>query len=47
MASAKTLVSKFEQGERRLDIAEFIVVSREIGMDLNHFIQIVEEEGGI
>lgn len=43
----QTFVSKFEQGERRLDIAEFIVVSREIGMDLNHFIQIVEEEGGI
>ncbi|MDL2201380.1 helix-turn-helix transcriptional regulator [Brucella intermedia] len=29
----QTFVSKFEQGERRLDIAEFVMVSRAIGVD--------------
>jgi transcriptional regulator with XRE-family HTH domain len=29
----QTFVSKFELGERRLDVAEFVAVSRAIGAD--------------
>lgn len=29
----QTFVSKFELGERRLDVAEFVVVSRAIGVN--------------
>ncbi|MGJ0208528.1 helix-turn-helix transcriptional regulator [Ochrobactrum sp. BD67] len=38
----QTFVSKFEQGERRLDIAEFIMVCRAIGADPRQIIQVVE-----
>ncbi|WP_036578829.1 helix-turn-helix domain-containing protein [Brucella anthropi] len=35
----QTFVSKFEQGERRLDIAEFITVTRAIGADPHDLIR--------
>ncbi|MFT4167177.1 MAG: helix-turn-helix transcriptional regulator [Microlunatus sp.] len=38
----QTFVSKFEQGERGLDIAEFIMVSRAIGTDPHQIIRIAE-----
>jgi len=38
----QTFVSKFEQGERRLDIAEFVTVSRAIGVDPHHIIRVAE-----
>ncbi|MCL7999967.1 helix-turn-helix domain-containing protein [Brucella sp. 21LCYQ03] len=41
----QTFVSKFEQGERRLDIAEFIAVSRAIGSDPQKIIGIAEDSG--
>jgi transcriptional regulator with XRE-family HTH domain len=33
LGQRQTFVSKFELGERRLDVAEFIEVSRAIGVD--------------
>jgi transcriptional regulator with XRE-family HTH domain len=33
LGQRQTFVSKFELGERRLDIAEFVAVSRAIGAD--------------
>lgn len=38
----QTLVSKFELGERRLDMAEFIKVSRAIGADPHELIRQAE-----
>lgn len=38
----QTFVSKFELGERRLDIAEFIIVSRAIGTDPYRIIRVAE-----
>lgn len=33
LGQRQTFVSKFELGERRLDVAEFIAVSRALGID--------------
>ncbi|MEL3890453.1 helix-turn-helix transcriptional regulator [Ferrovibrio sp. MS7] len=33
LGQRQTFVSKFELGERRLDVAEFVLVSRAIGVD--------------
>ncbi|OYR07986.1 helix-turn-helix domain-containing protein [Brucella thiophenivorans] len=41
----QTFISKFEQGERRLDIAEFIAVSRAIGADPIQIIKSSETAG--
>lgn len=38
----QTFVSKFELGERRLDVAEFIVVSRAIEVDPRTIFQLAE-----
>ncbi|MEW9838421.1 helix-turn-helix domain-containing protein, partial [Mesorhizobium marinum] len=38
----QTFVSKFELGERRLDVAEFIAVSRAIGVDPHKVIRAAE-----
>ncbi|WP_196108529.1 helix-turn-helix domain-containing protein [Brucella intermedia] len=38
----QTFVSKFEQGERRLDIAEFVAVSRAIGVNPYEIIRAAE-----
>lgn len=35
----QTFVSKFELGERRLDVAEFVIVSRTIGADPHEIIR--------
>ncbi|MGX5709262.1 helix-turn-helix domain-containing protein [Brucella lupini] len=40
----QTFVSKFEQGERRLDIAEFITVTRAVGANLSMMLQAAEDE---
>jgi transcriptional regulator with XRE-family HTH domain len=40
----QTAVSKIEQGERRLDMAEFIVVSRAIGADPYDIVQTAETD---
>ena len=40
----QTFVSKFELGERRLDVAEFMAVSRAIGADPHEIIQTAEGE---
>lgn len=38
----QTFISKFELGERRLDVAEFISVSRALGVDPHEIIQAAE-----
>lgn len=38
----QTFVSKFEQGERRLDVAEFMMISRAIGTDPDQIIRAAE-----
>lgn len=38
----QTFVSKFELGERRLDVAEFITVSRAVGADPHDIIRRAE-----
>lgn len=40
----QTFVSKFELGERRLDVAEFVVVSRAIGTDPHEIIRGAEAD---
>lgn len=40
----QTFVSKFELGERRLDVAEFVTVSRAIGADPHEIIRTAEDE---
>jgi len=40
----QTLVSKFELGERRLDVAEFVAVARAIGADPMAIIEAAEVE---
>src|SRR5690606_18451884 len=42
----QTFVSKFELGERRLDVAEFVMVSRVIGADPHVIIRQAEEVQG-
>lgn len=42
IGSRQTFVSKFELGERRLDVAEFIKVSRAIGADPHELIRQAE-----
>lgn len=38
----QTFVSKFELGERRLDVAEFIIVARAIGADPYTLMRVAE-----
>lgn len=40
----QTFVSKFELGERRLDVAEFVTVARAIGSDPNELIASAESD---
>ncbi|WP_037462649.1 helix-turn-helix domain-containing protein [Sinorhizobium fredii] len=40
----QTFVSKYELGERRLDAAEFVAVSRAIGVDPHALIRMAEHE---
>lgn len=40
----QTFVSKFELGERRLDVAEFVAASRAIGADPHAIIRLAEAE---
>lgn len=42
----QTFVSKFELGERRLDVAEFVTVSRAIGADPYRLMQDAERGDG-
>lgn len=41
----QSYVSKFERGERRLDVIEFLEVCRQIGADPYEILRIVEEVG--
>lgn len=45
LGQRQTFVSKFELGERRLDVAEFVTVAREIGIDPLRIIQDAERDG--
>ncbi|KRB16645.1 XRE family transcriptional regulator [Mesorhizobium sp. Root695] len=42
LGQRQTFVSKFELGERRLDVAEFVAVSRAIGVDPSELITTAE-----
>ncbi|WP_256377851.1 helix-turn-helix domain-containing protein [Pseudochrobactrum sp. AO18b] len=42
LGQRQTFVSKFEQGERRLDVAEFLAVSRAIGADPHQIIRVLD-----
>lgn len=44
LGQRQTFVSKFELGERRLDVAEFIAVARAIGADPHGIIGEAEKE---
>jgi transcriptional regulator with XRE-family HTH domain len=44
LGQRQTFVSKFELGERRLDVAEFIAVSKAIGADPYDIIQAAETD---
>lgn len=44
LGQRQTFVSKFELGERRLDVAEFVTVSRAIGADPHEIIRTAESE---
>lgn len=39
LGQRQTFVSKFELGERRLDVAEFVAVSRALGADPHEIIR--------
>jgi transcriptional regulator with XRE-family HTH domain len=39
----QSFVSKYERGERRLDVIEFIEVARAIGIDPPHFIRKLQQ----
>lgn len=40
----QSFISKYESGERRLDVIEFIAIAREIGIDPSKFIRNLEKE---
>lgn len=44
LGQRQTFVSKFELGERRLDVAEFIIVSRAIGIDPHRIMRTAEAD---
>ena len=43
LARPQSFVSKFERGERRLDVVEFLEVASAIGVDPIRFIQILKD----
>ena len=45
LGQRQTFVSKFELGERRLDVAEFVAVARAIGADPKELIEAADREG--
>ncbi len=40
----QSFVAKYENGERRLDVIEFLLVSREIGIDPCNIIKQIEQQ---
>ncbi|UCI30750.1 helix-turn-helix domain-containing protein [Mesorhizobium sp. B4-1-4] len=44
LGQRQTFVSKFELGEHRLDVAEFVTVARAIGADPLEIIRVAESE---
>ncbi len=46
LGQRQTFVSKFELGERRLDVAEFVTVARALGADPRSLIEAAEHGGG-
>lgn len=45
LGQRQTFVSKFELGERRLDVAEFVTVAKAIGVDPYDIIHAAETDG--
>ena len=41
----QSFVSKYERGERRLDVVEFLELSRAIGFDYRAFLKKLDSEG--
>lgn len=44
LGQRQTFVSKFELGERRLDVAEFVTVSRAIGVDPHAMLRVAKHK---
>ena len=42
LSRPQSFVSKFERGERRLDLVEFVDVARALGIDPHHVIREIE-----
>lgn len=43
LSRPQSFVSKYERGERRLDVVEFLEVARELGMDAVTFIKKLDD----
>ena len=43
LSRPQSFVSKYERGERRLDVVEFLEVARVLGMDAVKFIKTLDE----
>lgn len=43
----QSFVAKYENGERRLDVVEFLIVARAIGVDPCEILRTVEQTSGI
>lgn len=41
----QSFVAKYENGERRLDVAEYITIARELGADPNDLLMRAEQNG--
>ncbi|MGD0950683.1 MAG: helix-turn-helix transcriptional regulator [Candidatus Binatia bacterium] len=43
MSRPQSFVSKYERGERRLDLVEFLDIARVLGLDAGEFIKRLDE----
>ena len=46
LARPQSYVSKYERGERRLDVLEFVDIVEALGVDPHPFLDDLREEGG-
>lgn len=46
LGRVQTFVSKYERGERRLDVVEFLEVAAALDMDISKALRKIQAEGG-